>query len=175
MIMAGKTILCILLSVVLVCSLSGCHQAKEKDINEEMGVEEIKEKNIYEGMSFEEFKEINPEESYFQYYGGYLFGKTNDGDHYVAQLSDDCRVISKVSCYEEESIDDSDATFEKIKEGMTVEQVVSMVGIPEGSYTSGMITLAFRSNTEAQYWVYFRQASTEKPTEYYVSSVNKFN
>jgi hypothetical protein len=140
--------------------LGGCHEEPEQ--------------NIYEGMSFEEFMAKNSEESYFAYIG-YLFTKDNEGNHVVARLSDDCTVITKVTRYEAKSIGNSDESFVKIKEGMSVEQIVSMVGIPEGSYTSGMITLAFRSNTEAQYWVYFRQASTEKPTEYYVSSVNKFN
>jgi hypothetical protein len=136
--------------------LGGCHEEPEQ--------------NIYEGMSFEEFMAKNSEESYFAYIG-YLFTKDNEGNHVVARLSDDCTVITKVTRYEAKSIDNSDESFVKIKEGMSVEQIVSMVGIPEDSYTSGMISLGFQSDTGARYSIYLNQVRDEESTALYVSSI----
>lgn len=156
MISAVKKTLCIMIAIFVVL-LSGCHKENER--------------LIYEGMSFEEFQEKNPEDSYYRYFGGYLFTVNDEGDHIVARLSDDATVISKVDCYEAESINKADETFLKIEEGMTVNQVVSMVGIPEGSDTSGMVSLTFQSNSGSRYLVYWNAKETADGMNYVATSV----
>lgn len=142
---------------VMMLVLSSCHMEKKE--------------NIYEGMSFEEFKGKNSEDSYFLYYGGYLFTKNNEGNHIVARMSDDGTVISKINCYEESNIDNSDEAFNSIKEGMSIEEVVSIVGIPQGSYTSGMPTLSFESASGKMYWIYLNCKRTELGMVFRVESV----
>lgn len=159
MISTGKRLLCIMLALMMLI-LTACHKEPER--------------NIYEGMSYDEFTEKNSEESYFRYMS-YIFTKNNEGDHIVARVADDHATISKISCFKNENIDRSDDAYWKIKEGMTVEQIVSIVGIPEGSYTSGMITLAFESDSGARYCVYFDQKREENKTEIYVSSIKLFD
>lgn len=142
---------------VMMLVLSSCHMEKKE--------------NIYEGMSFEEFKGKNSEDSYFLYYGGYLFTKNNEGNHIVARMSDDGTVISKINCYEVSNIDNSDEAFNSIKEGMSIEEVVSIVGIPQGSYTSGMPTLSFESASGKMYWIYLNCKRTELGMVFRVESV----
>ena len=142
---------------VMMLVLSSCHMEKKE--------------NIYEGMSFEEFKGKNSEDSYFLYYGGYLFTKNNEGNHIVARMTDDGTVISKINCYEATNIDNSDKAFNSIKEGMSIEEVVSIVGIPQGSYTSGMPTLSFESASGKMYWIYLNFERTELGTVFQVESV----
>jgi hypothetical protein len=142
---------------VMMLVLSSCHMEKKE--------------NIYEGMSFEEFREKNSEDSYFLYYGGYLFTKNNEGNHIVARMSDDGTVISKINCYEVSNIDNSDEAFNSIKEGMSIEEVVSIVGIPQGSYTSGMPTLSFESASGKMYWIYLNFERTELGMVFRVESV----
>ena len=142
---------------VMMLVLSSCHMEKKE--------------NIYEGMSFEEFRGKNSEDSYFLYYGGYLFTKNNEGNHIVARMSDDGTVISKINCYEVSNIDNSDEAFNSIKEGMSIEEVVSIVGIPQGSYTSGMPTLSFESASGKMYWIYLNFERTELGTVFQVESV----
>ena len=142
---------------VMMLVLSSCHMEKKE--------------NIYEGMSFEEFKGKNSEDSYFLYYGGYLFTKNNEGNHIVARMSDDGTVISKINCYEVSNIDNSDEAFNSIKEGMSIEEVVSIVGIPQGSYTSGMPTLSFESASGKMYWIYLNCKRTDLGMVFRVESV----
>jgi hypothetical protein len=142
---------------VMMLVLSSCHMEKKE--------------NIYEGMSFEEFRGKNSEDSYFLYYGGYLFTKNNEGNHIVARMSDDGTVISKINCYEVSNIDNSDEAFNSIKEGMSIEEVVSIVGIPQGSYTSGMPTLSFESASGKMYWIYLNFERTELGMVFRVESV----
>lgn len=142
---------------VMMLVLSSCHMEKKE--------------NIYEGMSFEEFKGKNSEDSYFLYYGGYLFTKNNEGNHIVARMTDDGTVISKINCYEATNIDNSDKAFNSIKEGMSIEEVVSIVGIPQGSYTSGMPTLSFESASGKMYWIYLNFERTELGMVFRVESV----
>jgi hypothetical protein len=156
MISVNKKIFCIVF-VVMLFALSGCHMEKKE--------------NIYEGMSFEEFKGKNSEDSYFLYYGGYLFTKNNEGNHIVARMTDDGTVISKINCYEATNIDNSDEAFNSIKEGMSIEEVVSIVGIPQGSYTSGMPTLSYESASGKMYWIYLNCKRTELGTVFQVESV----
>ena len=152
----ARKILGVFAALIVFFCLEGCHQKPEK--------------SIYEGMSFEEFQVKNQEESYFQYFE-YLFMKNNEGDHIVARVSDDWNVIAKVNVYKEESVDNSDQSFSAIKKGMSIEEVISMVGIPQGSYTSGMPTLSFESTTGKVYWIYLNLERTEMGTVYSVESV----
>ena len=49
---------------------------------------------------------------------------------------------------------------------MTYSEVTSIIGLPYGSFMSGMLTLAFKTDDGNEYWVYFIPEGT-------VSSVTK--
>lgn len=54
---------------------------------------------------------------------------------------------------------------------MSVYEVVKDVGIPIGSYTSGMLSLTFQSNTGAEYTVYFEEETENNRKALVVTSV----
>lgn len=99
----------------------------------------------YEGMTVESFSKIIPEERTFHYVD-YIFYDNLLGDPVVATVSNDYKTITSLRSYSRFSIQPTRTAAESIQEGMSIHDVVSILGNPVGSYTSGMMTLSFELN-----------------------------
>ena len=146
-----KSILPIIL-IFIVC-LAACNTAENKVLltNELMTVQDIEELGI----------------NCFNYCG-YLFFSYS-GKNVVAQTDSDGKMLKKVESYDIVKPDTSD--FDGLVEGMTVFEVVRRVGLPKGSYSSGMITLFFETHDgKSAYTVYL---SNSDNTELTVGSIIK--
>lgn len=122
------------------------------------------------GMKLEEFCDAFSEEEYFKY-GDYLFFRNSINEHCVAFVSEETNEISTLESYPEDQIECTDENFARIEAGMSMEQVVSMVGIPEGSCTFGMSTVCYHTETGNDYWIYLCLEETKQGTVYSVASV----
>lgn len=130
-----KILLIILIAAVLVSAVIGYFA--------------VRRRGVFVGMSLEEFKERIPQDDYFEYIP-YVFFRNSMGGHVVARLSDSYEIV-QYDCFDPWQIDTSDAAFARIKIGMSVEEVVSIVGIPSGSPTFGLSTLEFTSDSGTRY------------------------
>ena len=108
------------------------------------------------GMTHAEARELVPKDAFS--YLDYCFYENTLGNSVVVQFSNDHKSVAKINCYPKNIFDNSRLAFSGIKKGMSVQQVVSKVGIPDGSYTSGMITLAYKLNSNSQCWIYLDSA-----------------
>lgn len=108
----------------------------------------------YEGMSLNEFNKLFPEDQYFSYLG-YIFCKNQDGSDVVATVSDDYMSISSLRCFRGSAVPPNRLAACKILPGMNVHDVVRVLGTPQGTATSGMITLYFELNDGSICVVYF--------------------
>lgn len=110
---------------------------------------------VMEGMTVADIDSLQID--YFRY-SSYLF-LSYDGYNIVARISShDQSTLEEVYTYAVVSSTDSD--FEKIKPGMTFFQVVEAVGLPEGSLTSGMKSLYFKTIDGNTYNIYFNDDNT---------------
>lgn len=130
----------------------------------------VRYRGIYVGMTYDQLEEAISEEERFQY-GNYIFFKNSIGGHIVARVSREYDTITEIHCYDAWSVDSSDSSFSKIEEGMSVEEVVSIVGIPYGTATSGMFTLAFESDSGTIFVVYLNEEKTNNDNVFTVASV----
>ena len=48
----------------------------------------------------------------------------------------------------------TESNMKKVQEGMTIPELVALIGIPAGSESSGVKTLAYYTKTGEHYWVY---------------------
>ena len=128
-------------------------------------------RGIYVGMPYDVFIKAIPEEERVQI-GGYAFFRNSMGGHIVAYISREDQVITDIHCYDHWSVNPTDAEFSKIKKGMSVEQVVSIVGIPYGQPTFGMTTLGYKSDSGTTYLIYMDQEDTDDGIVYVVQSVH---
>lgn len=112
----------------------------------------------YEGMPINQFYELIPEDRYFSYLD-YIFYKHSDGTDVVATVSDDYKSISSLRSFPDSAGLPSRMSAHTIVPGMTVYDVVRILGTPKGTYTSGMITLYFELNDGSICVVYFNNSS----------------
>ena len=108
----------------------------------------------YEGMSVQEFHELIPKEQRFDYLH-YSFYENEWGDTVIATCSADYKTVSKLHCCSKFTVHPTRSAAESITAGMSMEDVVNRLGTPVGSFTSGMITLAFDLSDSSQCLVYF--------------------
>ena len=76
--------------------------------------------------------------------------------NYVLLFDYMSNTISELYSYPIREVKDED--FDKIEEGMYVQEVVELVGLPFGSYTSGLLSLSFRSTSGNMHVIYFTNA-----------------
>lgn len=108
----------------------------------------------YTGMSIEKFDRIIPLDQTFGI-GSYIFYNNLFGDAIVAKASDDYKTIEDLRCFDKFTIHPTRAAAESISKGMDVYEVVSKLGTPYGSFTSGMLTMAFLLDDGTFCQVYF--------------------
>lgn len=111
-------------------------------------------KGAYTGMSTAQFEEIIPRDQFFGL-GSYIFYDNLFGYAVVAKVSDDYKTIEELRCFDKFTIHPTRAAAESISKGMDVYEVVSKLGTPYGSFTSGMLTMAFLLDDGTFCQVYF--------------------
>lgn len=110
-------------------------------------------KPFYVGMPYED---MLAELDSFLYRDSFLYGGTvfvpRIGDQFLL-ITCDLNAITDIRIYTEKTPTNED--FEKIKPGMDIYEVTALVGRPEGSDTSGMITMAYRTAEDDVYYIYW--------------------
>ena len=132
----------LLIMLILIIGLSACNVENNQDFS----IKELTTVHDIEKLGINCFN-----------YCGYLFFSYN-GANVVAQTDADGKTLKKVEKYE--MVTPDDAAFDNLEEGMTVFDLVEKVGLPKGSYTSGMISLFFETNDgENTYTVYLEESN----------------
>lgn len=99
-------------------------------------------------------------------YLNYAFYEKENGDGVVVHFETDTGTIDDIRIYSKDSIKRTKENFEKIKGGMSLYEVVSMVGIPCRTNTSGPITMVFATEDGEEYSIYFRQSDSDELVVY---------
>ena len=110
------------------------------------------------GMTRSDFAERFP--NAFSYID-YSFYEKSNGDGVVVHFGSTNHAVDDVRIYSATSIDNSEESFSKIEEGMSVYEVVSLVGVPYRTNTSGMITMVFATDKGKEYSVYFYKSDSD--------------
>lgn len=95
------------------------------------------------GMSIDEIYDFSSEYNGFEYCN-YLFIDYDENTDVVIKLSRDCNKIASVNIYHNSPFDSD--VISKIEFGMTVNQVIELIGNPTETFTSGIISLAFEND-----------------------------
>lgn len=110
-------------------------------------------KPFYVGMPYEDMMD---KLDGLLYRDSFQYGNTvfvpRIGDEFLL-ITFDPDAITDIRVYTEKTPTRED--FEKIKPGMDMHEVTALVGRPEGSQTSGMITMAYRTAEDDVYYIYW--------------------
>lgn len=107
-------------------------------------------KPFYVGMPCDDMMEALEDTFYFQY-GTDLFVPRTEERFLVIRT--DLNEITKLALCDEKTPTHED--FAKVETGMDIFRVSALLGRPEGSYTSGTDSMAYRTADGALYYVYF--------------------
>ena len=141
-----RTVICFLL-IATVCWFSGCdHAGVSQQTEAALNIDPLIE-------NIATIEDIDALEIDCLNYCGYLFFEYN-GKNVVAQTGSDNKTLSNIRCYD--IVIPADDDFNKLLPEMTVFELVKNVGLPDGSYTSGMISLSFEARESGNmYTIYF--------------------
>ena len=109
---------------------------------------------VHVGMSYADFKEAIDGKECFQYVG-YAFYETENGMIEAAHFDGAYTEVKEVKSFDKAKTNRSTKSFESIREGMTIWEVIEKVGLPYGTETFGMISLAFKANNGDCYSIYW--------------------
>lgn len=131
--MKNKVFVFILLSALILIMVSSCASPKE----------------ITVGMSYEEAISLRPDSFYYIKYMFYTENEKNivitfEKEKYLVEKIEEFPVVTA-----------NQMAISSIKEGMTVSEVVRLVGIPTGSTESGLIMLNFQRADGSTFYVEF--------------------
>ena len=107
-------------------------------------------------------------------YMNYVFYTNEKGNYVVARFSDNPVSMSSIvqlKHFYKKNINPTPEAFSKIESGMSIFDVVKLVGIPFGSYTSGMDSLAFKDTNGDTYSVYISADDYQKNTKFTVTGI----
>ena len=104
----------------------------------------------YIGASYKELDYAFLGKDSFQY-ANFVFIKATDKKNVVAELDSEHKNVVDIRAYR--SVSPSHEDFEEITDGMSVFDVVERVGIPFGSFTSGVDSLSFKASDGSVYMV----------------------
>ena len=110
----------------------------------------IEDIDKYKGASYEELSELFFGNEHFEH-GEFVFIKDRRGTNVVAELKIGSNEVVDIRAYP--PVSPSHEDFEKITDGMSVFDVVERVGIPFGSFTSGVDSLSFKASDGSVYMV----------------------
>jgi hypothetical protein len=121
--------------------------------------------NIYEGMLLDEFWEIYPRRgNTFEIvkgcswmHDGYIFISDDQDNPVVITVSDNSKgkshYLTSVVAYDKNAIVVSEETFRSIEKGMTLHEVVSLVGNPYGNPDTAGLTLGWHCGDNIRFCV----------------------
>lgn len=112
----------------------------------------------YIGMTYSDYHEHH--ETAFSYLSFSFYEKEN-GDGVVVHFDDATGTIDDIRVYPSNSVTKTKESFMRIKEGMSLYEVVSLIGVPYRTNTSGTITMVFATDAGEEYSVYFHQDSSD--------------
>ncbi len=149
-----KLLSVILIAVMLLSALSAC---TEDDFGDVTINGDDTESTLKVGMSCEDALAIIGEDNCFAYLGHYFFER---GDKNVVVMFDgSASRVEKIEEFDKVSATKED--FSKITVGMTVFEVVKLVGIPFASYTSGLATTEFKATNGETFRIQWRRNINE--------------
>ncbi len=119
----------------------------------------------YIGMPGSEFRDLIPVQQRTMWFD-YYFYTNRFGDTIVVKTS---TTVETLQCYPWFTTIPTRQAAESITEGMTVDEVVALLGKPVGSFTFGMTTLAFDLTDGSRCTVYFYQDLNN--FEHYTTSI----
>lgn len=127
---------------------------------------------LYIGMMYSDYMSVIDENDRFDY-AGYSFYEKKNGDSMLVrfELTDGDLVIDEIRYYPKVFLDNSKESFEKIETGMSLYEVVSLVGVPHYSGLSGSLAVTFDADDGTEYRIYFSQVSPKDNSEWLVSRV----
>ncbi len=92
-------------------------------------------------------------------YKGYIFYRDENGNSVVAkECPNDCGRYAEAEAFL--AVEATEETFDEIEVGMTVNEVVKLVGIPLVSATTDILSMDFLSADDQCYRVYFNNDMT---------------
>ena len=141
-----KKILASILSMVLAVGFLGSCYLFEEDISEKISV----------GMNNDAFFEIAEDQREYYQMGPYCFFK-NFGKDYVVLIDFEQGTVQEIHSFP--SVTPTNRDFEKLEIGDDIFTVVDKVGVPEGSYTSGTISLTYKLSNNDVYTIYFNSSN----------------
>lgn len=141
-----KKILTFVVSMLLTVGVLGSCYLLEEDISERISV----------GMDNQAFLEIAEEQREYYQMGPYCFFK-NCGKDYVVVIDYTAGTVQEIRSYP--SVTPTNKNFEELQVGDDIFAVVDKVGVPEGSYTSGAISLTYKLRNGDVYTIYFNSSS----------------
>ena len=155
----------ILVAAISLCSLASCAVSQNQD-------EAANDLPIKQGMTMEEVYEIIPRENWINCPGTrYVFAPYNDETSAIIRFSTDKDCVAEyVNMVDAKPHDKSD--FDKLKVGMTVEEVVETVGIPFGTSTYGLATNDFTDSDGKVYTLTWYLGSSSEPFTTRLAEVN---
>lgn len=131
-----KILLCIVIVFALLTACNTNYQYSAED---------------FIGKDRDYLNSLVPEDQRFDYQE-YSFFEDSKGNPCVVVYGR--REISDFYTFPKKKVDTSKATFEKIQKGMTIYEVVELVGIPHRTATSGFSTMVFQGD-DGEYVIYF--------------------
>jgi hypothetical protein len=115
---------------------------------------------VHAGMSRTDYTTTISDEDRFDCLN-FSFYKNLFGDSVVVRFSADFNTVADVQVYSKLGTNTSVKAFSEIETGMSIYDVVSKVGIPNRSTTSGMISMDFVANDGTEYRIYWNYLDTE--------------
>ena len=110
---------------------------------------------VHTGMSRMDYLATIPDEARFDYLD-FSFYKNLFGDPVVVRFNLDADVIADIQVYPKLRTDTSLKAFSELEKGMSIYDVVSKVGVPYRSSTSGMISMDFIANDGTVFCIYWK-------------------
>jgi outer membrane protein assembly factor BamE (lipoprotein component of BamABCDE complex) len=140
-------------------------QSEITNITDEVG-------DVYIGMTTEEFLKVVPESDHLGYCS-HAFYTNEKGNHIVVRFSQNSgpSKILEIKCYDHNLIEPTPEKFDMIKKGMSIFDVVALVGIPFDSLTFGAVSFEFKDTNGKCYRIYMDIVSPERDCTLFVSSV----
>ena len=108
------------------------------------------ESNLEEGMLYQDFLTAYEDAIYI---GKYALISIDNTTNTVVTFDDDFTKVEIVQHFEKKV--PTEADFSNVKDGMSVCDVIEIVGMPLGRFTSGMISLDYESSEEMHFRIYF--------------------
>lgn len=109
---------------------------------------------VHTGMSRTDYSATIPDEARFDYLN-FSFYKNLFGDPVVVRFNSDADVIADIQVYPKLRTNTSMKAFSELEKGMSIYDVVSKVGVPYRSSTSGVISMDFIANDGTVFCIYW--------------------